>query len=52
MDNQRNINIPLGLENNSNVCVCFFFNSVEQALFLLPSFRDHVKHFTTDATAS
>ena len=44
-DNQRNRNIPLGLENSSNVCV---FNSVVQALFSLQSFRDHVKHFTTN----
>ena len=46
------------MENNSNVCVsvclfvclffCLLFNSVVQALFSLPSFRDQIKHFTTD----
>ena len=43
-DNQINRNIRLGSENYSSVC---FFNSVVQALFSSPSFRDHVKHFTT-----
>ena len=45
MDNQRHRSIPLGWENGSNMR---FFNSVVQTLFLLPSFRDHVKHITTD----
>ena len=39
-ENLRNRSILLGLANNSNV---YLFNSVVQALFLLPSFRDHVK---------
>ena len=34
-DNQRNRNVPLGLKNNSNVCL---FNSVVQVLFSQPSF--------------
>ena len=42
--NERNRNIPLPLEKNS---VCFF-NSFLQALFSLPSFREHGKIFTTN----
>ena len=34
-DDQRNRSIPLGMENNSNVC---FFNAVVQSFILLPSF--------------
>ena len=45
IDTQRNRNVQLSLENNSNMC---FFNSVFQALFSFPSLWDHVKHFTTD----
>ena len=39
-ENLGNRSILLGLANNSNL---YLFNSVVQALFLLPSFQDHVK---------
>ena len=39
-ENLGNRSILLGLANNSNL---YLFNSVVQALFLFPSFQDHVK---------